>query len=275
MIHQIRPRTPLVVDSPHSGRDYPPDFGYSCPLHQLRRTEDFCVDELVDVATEAGAAFIAATVPRAYIDFNRAEDDIDPALLSSLWPTALNPSERTLLGLGLVRRMCVAGVPVYDAPLAPAIIAERIARFYRPYHAHITAAMDAAHARFGAAYLVNCHSMPDRADAKSDPRPDFVLGNRCGQSCDASFMHLVRECLQARGYSVALNDPYPGVEIVRRHGAPEQGRHALQMEINRRLYMDEDRLAKHEGFASLRDDLRHLFHNLADTLMPAAMVAAE
>ncbi|MBV8061286.1 MAG: N-formylglutamate amidohydrolase [Alphaproteobacteria bacterium] len=271
----MTPRSPLVVDSPHSGRDYPADFGFSCPFFQLRRTEDFCVDELTNVAVDAGATFIAADVPRAYIDFNRAEDDIDPALLSTPWPFPLNPTDRTRLGLGLVRRMCAAGLPVYDAPLPPSAVAHRIARYYRPYHGQIMAAMDAAQACYGVAYLIDCHSMPDRAGPDVTPRPDFVLGNLSGQSCNADFMHLVRDHLQALGYSVALNDPYQGVEIVRRHGNPQQGRQALQLEINRRLYMDESALMKHQGFAALRDDLRRLFMRIVQDITPAQILAAE
>ena len=232
-------RTPLVVDSPHSGCVYPADFAYACPLPLLRQTEDFAVDELVQGAVQAGATVIAAEFPRSYIDLNRAEDDLDPALLAEMWPEPLAPGERTLQGLGLVRRLCKSGVPVYRAPLANGEVQMRIEKFYRPYHEALEKIVAGRMSEFGECYLIDAHSMPGGALRGEGRRPDFVLGDRQGTAADPSFTRQVRDLLQEMGYSVALNEPYKGMEVVRRYGHPELGQHALQLEINRRLYMQE------------------------------------
>ena len=259
---------PLIVDSPHSGRIYPADFDYACPLPLLRQTEDSYVDELIAGAPDAGATVITAEFPRSYIDVNRAETDIDPAILAEPWDGILEPTERTLLGLGLVRRLCKSGVPVYREPLPAAEIKRRIEEFYRPYHAALALLLADRMQTFGECYLINAHSMPSQSsESRSARRPDFVLGDRNGTSCDVSFTRRVRDVLQEMGYSVALNDPYKGVEIVRRYGQPQRAQHALQLEINRRLYMNEQTLEKHDGFERLRADLTALFGVLKAALV--------
>jgi len=270
--------SPLVIDSPHSGRDYPADFTYICPQPLLRQTEDFLVDELIAGAVGAGATVIAATFPRSYIDVNRAENDIDPAVLAEAWRVPLELTERTMLGLGLVRRLCATGVPVYAAPLATQTVQHRIDHYYRPYHTALEQAVAHRLRLFGASYLLNCHSMPSGGHEEiRSPRADFILGDRNGTSCDLAFTRRVHVLLQDMGYSVALNEPYKGMEIVRRHGDPAKGRHALQIEINRRLYMDERKLEKHESFAELQSNLNRFFANLATELMneTAIPLAAE
>jgi N-formylglutamate amidohydrolase len=271
------PSVPLVVDSPHSGRDYPDDFDFECSLDLLRQTEDSCVDELVSSATQAGATVIAAQFPRCYIDPNRAEDDIDPAVLAEPWPMPLNPSQRTLLGLGLVRRLCKSNVPIYHAPLSVADVQKRIADFYRPYHAALEKAVAGRMRQFGECHLINAHSMPSRSYDGARSWPDFVLGDRQGESSDPAFTGRVCTHLRELGYTVALNDPYKGMEIVRRYGRPRERRHALQLEINRRLYMNEQTLEKTPGFARLQADLAVFFKTLADDLMRDApeQLAAE
>ena len=252
--------TPLVLDSPHSGCKYPADFHFVCPLSLLRQTEDAYVDELIAGATQIGAEVLVAEFPRSYIDVNRAENDIDPSILSDEWPETLHPSERTLLGLGLVRRLCKSGVPVYPSGLAAHEIEYRIINYYRPYHATLEAMISKRMSRFGEAYLINCHSMPDRSSEKRLlARPDFVLGDRGSTSCDVSFTRFAYNVLRDMGYRVALNDPYQGVEIVRRYGQPQRRQHALQLEINRRLYMNEQTLEKTSGFVSLQRDLLDFF----------------
>lgn len=270
--------SPLVVDSPHSGRLYPADFHYTCPLSLLRATEDFRVDELVESATDAGATVIMAEFPRSYIDVNRAPNDIDPALLADPWPEPLHPTERTPLGLGLVRRLCMTGVPVYAAPLKAAEILARLDHCYRPYHAALDAALRVRRDQFGFAVLLNCHSMPSRgADDPQAARADFVLGDREGKSCDPAHVAKAAELLQSLGYRVALNKPYKGMEIVRRWGRPESGTHALQIEINRGLYMDERKHEINGGFDVLRRQLKIFFEAFVESLSRAApqQLAAE
>jgi len=268
---------PLIVDSPHSGRIYPADFDFCCPLPMLRQTEDSYVDELVVCATEAGATVLTAEFPRSYIDVNRAENDLDPAVLAEAWPEPLAPSERTLQGLGLVRRLCKSGVPVYRALLPVVEVQKRIENFYRPYHEALRLRSAALLKQFGECYLINAHSMPGKShESHFLRRPDFVLGDRNGTSCDPSFTRRVRDILQDMGYSVALNDPYKGVEIVQRYGKPQAGQHALQLEINRRLYMNEQTLEKTDGFARLQKDMAQFFKLITEELagdMPDRLAA--
>ena len=171
------------------------------PLPLLRQTEDSYVDELIANAAEAGATVIVAEFPRSYIDLNRAEDDIDPELLASEWPLPLAPTERTLQGLGLIRRLCKSGVPVYGTPLAIEDAQKRITHFYRPYHAALEKTLLQKKTEFGVSYLLNAHSMPSQSNEnRTGSRPDFVLGDRIGTSCDPSFTRRAREILQDMGY---------------------------------------------------------------------------
>jgi N-formylglutamate deformylase len=257
--------SPLILSSPHSGRRYPEDFGFVCPLPVLRQAEDAYVDELIAGGAEAGATIIQAEFPRSYIDVNRAEDDLDPAVLAEAWPSPLQPSKNTLQGLGLVRRLCKGGVAMYAAPLPVAEVQKRLERFYRPYHAALEKLLAKHTACFGEAYLIDCHSMPGPAETDDWRRHhDFVLGDRDGTSCDPAFTRLVHDLLHDMGYSVALNNPYKGVEILKRYGQQRRGIHALQLEISRRLYMDEQTLEKNGNFSKLRDDLTKAFVFLAD-----------
>jgi N-formylglutamate deformylase len=263
----VAPEIPLVFDSPHGGTDYPADFRYACPLAVLRMAEDTYVEELYGAAPEHGATLLAALFPRAYLDVNRELGDIDEALLDAPWPGLLDPGEKTQLGLGLVRRLARPGMPVYDRKLSVAEIERRIAGYYAPYHAALQQICDRLHRKFGAVTLINCHSMPARGTTMaSDPgalRADFVLGDRDGTTCTPELTDFVARVLKGRGYRVKLNDPYKGVEIVRRHGHPAQGRNALQIEVNRALYMDEKKIAKNGHFPTLKADITHLVAALA------------
>lgn len=252
--------SPLVLGSPHSGRIYPRDFRFTCSLKELRRTEDAFVDELIEGGVEAGAAIIQAEFPRSYIDPNRAEDDIDPALLEDSWPLQLNPSPRTLMGFGLVRRLCRNGAPVYLYPLPVAEVKRRIEEYYRPYHYALEKLLAERQRVFGQAFLIDCHSMPKLQGSNS---PDFVIGDLDGKSCDSSFTSMVKDILESMGYEVSINDPYKGVEILRRHGLPHKGIQALQLEVSRHLYLDEITFEKTRGFSGLKKDLKRLFEEVA------------
>ncbi len=259
--------SPVVFDSPHSGNQYPPDFRYACPFKLLRHAEDAHVDALFAAAPAYGATLIAALFPRSYIDVNRAVEDIDQTLLDRPWPGPITASERARVGMGLVRRVCKPGLAMYDRKLSVAEIRARVDRYYRPYHQAVGGAIDRAAARFGAVWHVNCHSMPSSTAPRSPgpawDRADFVLGDRDGTTCEIAFRKLVQGTLERLGYDVRVNDPYKGVELVRRFGRPRQGRHSLQIEINRRLYMNEDTLEQHQGFAKLKRDLDSLIAAIA------------
>jgi N-formylglutamate deformylase len=258
---------PLVLDSPHSGEVYPDDFDHAPPRAEVRRAEDAHVARLWGRAPDVGATLIEALFPRAYLDANRSLDDIDPDLLDGLWPAAMAPSAKSAKGIGLVWCKARDGTPMYTRKLRAAEVRARIDRCWRPYHAALDEALDAAHRAHGVAWHLNCHSMPAVGDPWSDDpgreRADIVLGDRDGTTCAPTFTEFVAESVHAMGYSVTINDPYKGVELVRRHGRPLECRHSLQVEIKRTLYMDETTLEPHVGYARLERDLARLLDALA------------
>ncbi len=271
---------PLIFDSPHSGRDYPADFGYACPVDALTGAEDNHVDTLLDSVTATGATLLCALFPRTYIDANRAEYDIDPDLLAERWPGPLIPSSRSHAGIGLIRRLIKPGVPVYDRRLSVAEVQNRIRRYYHPYHAMLKTLQDDLHYRFGGMWHINVHSMPSAAALSTGPHglhhlhPDFVLGDRDGTSCDLDFTYALRDCLKGMGYRVAINNPYKGVEIVRRAARPGANRHAIQLEISKALYWDEGKNEKNKNFNALKSDIHLLAeftaHYVSDHLINLA-----
>jgi N-formylglutamate amidohydrolase len=262
------PAIPLVLDSPHSGEVYPADFRHAPPRAVVRQAEDTHVARLWRMAPALGATLLEASFPRAYIDPNRSLADIDAELLADPWPEPLSPSRKTQQGIGLVWRVARSGTPMYAAKLTSAQVRERIDRYWRPYHAALEAILDERYADHGAVWHLNCHSMPAIGDALADDpgreRMDFVLGDRDGTTCEPAFTACVAETLRAQGYSVAINDPYKGVELVRKHGRPAAGRHSLQVEVKRTLYMDEETLLPNAGYAALEADLGRLLAALAD-----------
>jgi N-formylglutamate amidohydrolase len=259
---------PLVLDSPHSGRVYPEDFGHAVPIEALRRTEDAYVDRLFEDTARLGAGFLAAEFPRSYVDPNRHETEIDPLLLADPWLGEVRFTERVDKGLGVIRRLVGPRLAVYDRLLPAAEIEARLERYHRPYHDKLQTMLDATHARFGQVWHLNCHSMKamgrGRQGRPAPIREDFVLGDLDGQSCDPAFRDLVANELCAMGYSVAINAPFRGAELVTRHGLPAERRHSLQIEINRRLYLDETSITTHQGFDRLKSDLDRLVARLVD-----------
>jgi N-formylglutamate deformylase len=257
---------PLVFDSPHSGRVYPEDFGHAVPVELLRRAEDAFVDELIECAPDHGAILLTALFPRSYIDPNRHEHEVDPAMLGGPWPHPILATEKSEMGLGLVRRLIRGSVDIYDRLLAVEEVRARIDGFHRPYVAELARLLDGAHAAHGIAWHVNCHSMRSagRQRGQSIPRADIVLGDRDGTSCNQAFTAFVAEVARGLGYRVALNDPFKGAELVARFGRPLEARHSLQIEISRALYMDEDRIEKRADFADFKEDMSRLIGAIAD-----------
>ena len=262
---------PLVCDSPHSGVLYPDDFGHVVPFDQLRGAEDTDVHELWQALPSVGATLLAANYPRAYIDPNRDIDDIDPEMLAEPWPTPLHPSEKTRLGIGLIWRDAGKSGkwPIYARKLPVAEVQQRIATYHAPYHAAMREQIEAAHARFGAVWHLNLHSMPadsyEGLQIQSDhPLADFVLGARDGTTASPEFTALVAEALRRRGFSVALNDPFKGVALIARLGRPAERRHSLQVEIHRGLYMNETTRERSAGFTALQNALTAVSREIAD-----------
>lgn len=260
--------TPLVLDSPHSGTWYPDDFGHACEPARLRKAEDTHVDDLYDFAPALGVAWIEAHFPRSYLDVNRSLEEIDPEMLDGTWPGPCGGGAKVRLGKGLVWRCTDEGEPLYARRLSVAEVQQRIERCWHPYHAAVQQAVDAAHARHGYSLHINCHSMPAVAAANATEFPglrhaDFVVGDRDGTTASPALTQWLARWLADTGHSVSVNHPYKGVELVRRHGRPEAHRHAIQLEINRRLYMDEDSLAMHEGARRLKA----LLHRMVTALL--------
>ncbi len=264
------PVQPLFLDSPHSGFDFPDDFGSLLGEFDLRDGEDCFVDELYLPATERGVGLVAACAPRTYIDLNRHPGDIDLALLEGeRWPGEHVPSGKARLGKALVWRTLDDGRVIYGRKLAVDEVQRRIERFHRPYHAAVRERIAATHARFGTSWHINCHSMNAVGGVQGEggagrARADFVVGDRDGTTCDADFTELVRGTLAGMGYDVRVNDPYKGVELVRAYSNPAEGRMSLQLEINKRLYMDEASRTKNANFAKLQRDLLELVDAVLD-----------
>jgi N-formylglutamate amidohydrolase len=268
----MNPAVALVLDSPHSGHDFPADFDAIVSEAELRESEDTYVDELYAAAHELGAPLLAASFPRTYLDPNRHAGDVDLDLIEGAWPWEYRPSGKSRIGKSLIWRTLEDGRPIYARKLAPDLVRRRIERYHRPYHAKLKTLLDDAYRQFGKVYHINCHSMRAVAGRQSDDgqgavRADFVLGDRDGTTCDARFRELVFQVLAGMGYSVKVNDPYKGVELVRAFSNPKAGRHSLQIEINKRLYMAEDgSLGKGAGFASLQKNLGELLKAVIDEL---------
>jgi N-formylglutamate deformylase len=266
----VGPSVPLVVDSPHNGTAWPTDFDHRVTEAELMTSVDAFVDELFGNAPRVGGTLIAALFPRAYIDPNRAEDDLDETLIDGAWPHPLNPSSKTAFGMGVVRRLILKGRPLYDGPLPAADILWRLEHYHRPYHAALSSALDRAWGTHGAVFHINAHSMKPVGNAMNEDagldRPDFVLSDREGATCEPAYLDCAVGLLRDMGYSVSVNDPYKGAEIVRRHGDPNAGRHSLQIEINRKLYLDGETFQKTEGFAALKRNLDAFLVELAGWL---------
>jgi N-formylglutamate amidohydrolase len=264
------PRVPLVFSSPHSGADYPADFVAGARLDplSLRRSEDAFVDELFDAAPAHGAPLIKALFPRAYVDVNREAWELDPAMFDGPLPAYVNvASPRVGAGLGTVARVVSSGAEIYRDKLSFEATRVRIETLYMPYHAALESLVAGSVERNGRALLVDCHSMPSVGGPMDrDPgrrRLDFVLGDCFGAACAPVVTETAEAALKAMGYAVGRNDPYAGGFITRHYGVPRRGRHALQIEINRQLYMDETAIARASGFQSLRSDLARLVAALA------------
>jgi N-formylglutamate amidohydrolase len=259
---------PLVFNSPHSGRVYPSTFLSASKLdaRTLRRSEDCFVEELFGFVAGLGAPLLYAHFPRAYLDVNREPYELDPALFRDGLPDYANTqSVRVIGGLGTIARIVSESDEIYREPLTLQAALERINRLYTPYHATLHALLDEAQKAFGLAVLIDCHSMPSNPIADhGGVRPDFVLGDRFGTSCTGELTRIAADELRAQGYVVALNKPYAGGYITEHYGRPHSGQHALQVEINRALYMNEMSFAKAAGFDRLRADLERMVRKLMD-----------
>ena len=274
----------VVFSSPHSGSVYPGRFLATVKLDALalRRSEDAYVDELYARAPDLGAPLLRTHFPRAFLDVNREPYELDPRMFEDRLPAFANTrSMRVAGGLGTIARVVGEAREIYGRKLAVADALGRIESLYKPWHARLRGLLQRAERDFGGSVLVDCHSMPSATGRGSGPeerqRADIVLGDRYGTSCDVMLVDVVEAELRRRGYNVFRNKPYAGGFITEHYGNPALGRHALQIEVNRRLDMDEKTMARHSGFAPLAADLASMATALIEAArsLPARRAAAE
>ncbi|HSO43331.1 MAG TPA: N-formylglutamate amidohydrolase [Rhodospirillales bacterium] len=261
---------PLVLASPHSGRRYPEDLLAASPLDPLalRRSEDAFVDVLYAGAPAVGAPLLKSHFPRVFLDCNREPYELDPGMFAGPLPAYVNSrSPRVAAGLGTIARVIATGEEVYGRPLAVEAALSRIRSHYFPYHQALKGLIDETRARFGVCLLVDCHSMPSvGGPMDADPgsrRVDIVLGNCFDSACSPAITAFAERVLRDLGYAVRRNVPYAGGFTTRHYGRPSEGVHALQIEINRALYMDERRIAPLPGFAEVAERIGLLISALA------------
>ena len=272
---------PVVFASPHSGRDYPPEFIAASRLNvvSLRGSEDAFIDEIFAAAPDFGAPLLCARFPRAYVDANREAFELDPAMFTDPLPDYVNTrSPRIAAGLGTIARVVTDGEDIYHEPLRFEDALGRIEALYRPYHKALQGLLQATQERFGGCLLVDCHSMPSgqlapELGAGDGNKPaDMVLGDCFGTSSAPAVTDIAKAALEASGFTVALNKPYAGGFTTRHYGRPREGVHVLQVEINRALYMDEKLVRRGPGLPALKCRLGPLMRALAN-IDPAILKA--
>ena len=261
--------TPLVLSSPHSGSIYPARLLATSRLnpHLLRRSEDAHVDALWMEAAQLGVPLLKAHFPRAYLDLNREPYELDPRMFEGVLPHYVNTrSVRVACGLGTIARIVGEGQDIYAGKLSVDEAMQRIDTLYKPWHQQLRTLLRRAQRRFGLALLIDCHSMPSWIGAGTQKperiEADFVLGDRYGTACGARFMDVIEDQLRKCGYHVQRNKPYAGGFITEHYGNPGAGFHAVQIEINRALYMDEKTLERKASFNAIARDLSDLTSHL-------------
>lgn len=261
------PHSAVVFASPHSGRVYPSDMLSRTILSgpALRSSEDAYVDRLLDMAPDHGATLITTEVPRAYVDFNRSADELDPAVIEGAPRPGLNP--RIAAGLGVIARVVSNGRPIYRGKLPLAQARERIERYWTPYHAALGDILERQRLRHGQVLLADVHSMPHDALSghvqRDGARADVVVGDRWGASARPELTEAVMEVLRAHGLRVARNAPFAGAYIAQRYGHPSRGLHVVQIEIDRALYLDERRVEPLPGFEAFRQTMAAIVRDIA------------
>src|SRR3954451_3806135 len=274
---------PLVLASPHSGAEYPDEFLAASRLDplKLRRSEDSFVDEIFAAGPELGAPLVAARFPRAYLDVNREPWELDPTMFSDALPNYVKiRSPRVRMGLGTIARVVASGEEIYARKLRFAEARTRVETLYHPYHQALRRLVLDTEAAFGGCLLIDCHSMPSAASETGGQGPaDIVLGDCHGTSCAPEIVAAARSFLARRNLAVALNAPYAGGFTTAHYGNPRRGRHALQIEINRALYMDERRVRRKPELARLAAEMKalvmYLGELMSDRLGEAPRAAAE
>lgn len=272
-------RSCVVFNSPHSGSNYPTDLLTSTRLDHvaIRSSEDAFVDELYQSAPDVGATLLCATAPRAYVDLNRAADELDPAMIEGVKSRGMNAC--IAAGLGVIPRVVAHGQAIRSGKISTEMAADRLDRIYRPYHMKLSEILADVQADFGLAVLIDCHSMPHAA-LRTAPlvggrSPDVVLGDRFGTSCDRWIIDSIERIFTTSGLTVARNMPFAGGYITQHYGRPKRGVHAVQIEIDRQLYMDEPHVLKSENFVNLQELMKSVTRQIAEIGPAVEALAAE
>ncbi len=270
--------TSVVFASPHSGRDYSWAFLRKSVLdeHTIRSSEDAFVDQLLEAAVRFGAPVLSATVPRAFVDVNRSAEELDPALIEGVRSVAANP--RIASGLGVIPRVVANGRAIYRGKLTAREAEQRISGCWRPYHETLQGLLDDSMAKFHEAILIDCHSMPHEAiESINHPggRPDIVLGDRFGAAAHPEIVVHVERAFRAAGLKVARNARFAGAYITQHYGRPSRGQHVVQVEIDRSIYMNEERIRPNGNFASFRRTMSKILSDIADVGRQVRPLAAE
>lgn len=279
VLHPDRRTSCVVFASPHSGRDYPWSFLRKSVLDEkaIRSSEDAFVDQLFASAPGSGAPLLKAGAPRAYVDLNRNADELDPALVEGVRRQGHNP--RIASGLGVIPRVVSNGRAIYRGKLSRAEADRRIELYWRPYHHMLQTLLDGAHQHHGQAILIDCHSMPHEAmdgiARGGMARPDVVLGDRFGAAASGEVMDRVEAAFASAGFTVARNAPFAGAYVTQAYGRPSRNQHAVQVEIDRALYMDEQMIRPHSGFDPLRKRLSMVVAEIATIGQMRMPLAAE
>lgn len=267
----------LIFASPHSGRDYSPDFLRQVALDRstIRSSEDAFVDRLFDSAPGLGAPILVARAPRAFVDLNRSADELDPGVIEGIFRAPHNP--RISSGLGVIPRVVAGGRAIYRGKLSLAEAEARLGRFWHPYHQALAALVEETRAQFGEAVLIDCHSMPHEAieahTRPGQPRPEVVLGDRYGATAGREVMDRIEAAFAGAGLRVGRNTPFAGAYVAQAYGRPSRGVHVVQVEIDRALYMDEVRVEPLPGFEGFRELISGVVAELVQP--PGVALAAE
>ncbi|MGY8668104.1 N-formylglutamate amidohydrolase [Bradyrhizobium sp. UFLA05-109] len=270
IIEPVEWRAPIIFNSPHSGSVYPDDFlaASRIDLPTLRRSEDSFMDELIGHLSARGFPVVRVNFPRSYVDVNREPYELDPRMFSGRLPSFANTrSMRVAGGLGTIPRVVGDGQEIYRERIAVDDALARIETLYKPYHRALRRLINKVHQMFGTVVVVDCHSMPSVGVSRDEPRrPDVVIGDRYGTSCTPLLPDRVEETLSGLGYSVGRNKPYAGGFITEHYGNPASGLHAVQLELNRAIYMDERRRERGPRFDQVAADFAILSDVLATTI---------
>lgn len=279
VLHPDKLKSCVVFASPHSGRNYSFSFLRSTVLdeHSIRSSEDAFVDLLFNTAPRFGAPFLMAGAPRAYLDLNRSRDELDPALIEGVGKQVHNP--RVASGLGVIPRVVANGRSIYRGKLSISEANERITTYWQPYHAMLQSLLDAAHRHHGQSVLVDCHSMPHEAmDGVARlglKRPDVVLGDRFGAAAGTEVVDKIEAAFVSAGFTVTRNTPFAGAYITQAYGRPSRGQHAVQIEIDRSIYMNEALVRPNGSFEAVQSALSRVVAEVVQIGQGRMPLAAE